>query len=69
MMRIAKQIKPATIDEQKKRNLIDKPLAEIEESDSDEEKQARQTEAFKSRFAKLNQMVDETTQEFRQNEK
>jgi hypothetical protein len=27
----------ATIEEQKKRNLIDKPIAEIEESDSDNE--------------------------------
>lgn len=28
-----------TLEQQKKRNIIDKPIAEIEESDSDDEKQ------------------------------
>lgn len=37
------QLVSATIEEQKKRNHIDKPIAEIEESDSDEERKQNQT--------------------------
>lgn len=46
MMRIVQQAKPATIEEQKKRNQIEQPIIEIDESESDTEKKSKQTKAF-----------------------
>ena len=69
-----KKLVTATLDEQKKRNIIDKPIVDIEDCFSDDssnadskkiEEQKSSSLAVKSRFGKLMSITSESTQEFK----
>lgn len=67
----SKKLIAATVDEQKRRNQIDRPLVEHDEScdsDNTEQHQVKSTTVNK-RFLKLSLMVDNSTQEFKQKER
>lgn len=61
-----------TLEQQRKRNILDKPIAELDESDSDTEKEKptkQFTAAYQVRFSKLSKLADESTIEFKKQEK
>lgn len=61
-----------TLEQQRKRNILDKPIAELDESESDTEKEQptkQFTAAYQVRFSKLSKLADESTIEFKKQEK